>query len=202
MQRFVLRQNILRYQALLGRESDEARRQTIADLLIAAERELAIADSAAEGVGVQQGVRPLPEAIRLCIAQFGERHARSAELYLLLDPGPGLPILDASDAYAAATLTVRETMRGRPLFEMFPDNPDDLGATGVANLYASLRTVAETRRPHVMPVQRHDIRDGSGSFVERHWRPTNSPLFDDDERLIALLHHVEDVTREMCARGP
>jgi|GEM_PF-3220137 len=77
------------------------------------------------------------------------------------------------------------------------DNPDVDAADGVANLYASLRTAAETRRPHRMAVQRYDVRNQAGEFVERHWQPINTPIFDDDERLVALLHHVEDVTAEV-----
>ncbi|SKA37653.1 PAS fold-containing protein [Enhydrobacter aerosaccus] len=204
MQRFVLRRNIQRYQELLGRETDAAKRQTMARLLIAAERDLAMMDATTEGVEPQAAFRSRTfsaEAAR-CIAEFEQRYAPSGKLYLLLDPGPGLPILDASDAYATATMTVRSEMRGRPLFEVFPDNPADPMADGVANLYASLRTAAQTRRPHVMPIQRYDVRDGTGTFVERHWRPTNSPMLDGEGRLGALLHYVEDVTQEVRARSP
>ena len=35
-------------------------------------------------------------------------------------------------------MTRREEVIGRPLFEVFPDNPEDPGATGVRNLRASL----------------------------------------------------------------
>ncbi len=201
MQRFVLRQNIARYQGLLGQETDDARRQTLARLLITAEREFAMESSATEGVGPQAAVpsRVVLNATARYIARFGEELALSGKLYLVLDPGPGLRILDASDAYAAATMTVRSELRGRHLFDVFPDNPDDPSADGVANLYASLRTAAESRRPHVMPVQRYDVRGDDGVFVERHWRPTNSPVLDSDDHLIALLHHVEDVTSKFCS---
>jgi pimeloyl-ACP methyl ester carboxylesterase len=84
----------------------------------------------------------------------------------------------------------------RPLFDVFPDNPSDVQANGVANLYASLRMAAQTGRPHEMPVQRYDIRDSSGRFVERHWRPINTPILDDESRVVVLLHQVEDVTQE------
>jgi len=44
-------------------------------------------------------------------------------LYLVLTPD--LRIVAASDAYLAATLTKRDDIIGRSLFEVFPDNPDD-----------------------------------------------------------------------------
>ena len=61
-------------------------------------------------------------------------------LYLVLDPE--LRIVAASDAYLDATMTRREEIVGRDLFDVFPDNPDDPGADGVSNLAASLERVA------------------------------------------------------------
>jgi PAS domain-containing protein len=113
---------------------------------------------------------------------------------MLLDPGPGLLIVDINDAYAVATFTSRRDVVGRSLFEIFPDNPDNPLADGVSNLYTSLRIVAETGRPHAMKIQRYDIRNPSGAFVERHWQPINTPLHDGAGRLVFLLHHIEDVT--------
>lgn len=43
-------------------------------------------------------------------------------LYLVLKPD--LTIVDASDEYLRTTLTWREKIRERHLFEIFPDNPD------------------------------------------------------------------------------
>jgi hypothetical protein len=68
----------------------------------------------------------------------------------------------------------------------------------VSNLYASLRTVAQTGRAHAMAVQRYDTRDPDGPFVERRWQPINSPVHDEDGRVVFLLHHVEDVTDQVA----
>src|ERR1700750_2453952 len=59
-------------------------------------------------------------------------------LFLLLGADESFPILGASDAYLRATYTQREAIVGRTLFEVFPDNPLDEGATGTANLRSSL----------------------------------------------------------------
>lgn len=55
-------------------------------------------------------------------------------------------------------------------------------------------------RPHAMAVQKYDIpvRDGDG-FEERYWKPLNTPVLRDGE-LVALIHHVEDVTADMIHR--
>lgn len=114
-------------------------------------------------------------------------------LYLLLDPT--FTIVDATEAYAAQTLTTRQALIGRFLFDAFPDNPQDPKADGVSNLRASLERVRRTRQPDRMAVQRYDVRAvESGRFEERHWRPTNSPILAPDGTLRFIVHQVEDVT--------
>jgi PAS domain S-box-containing protein len=115
--------------------------------------------------------------------------------YLLLDPD--LRIVGVTDAYLAATMTVRESILGRGLFEVFPDNPHDPAADGVRNLRTSLAQVLSTKRPHRMALQKYDIRrperDGGG-FEERYWSPLNSPVLAPNGEVKYIVHWVEDVT--------
>lgn len=116
-------------------------------------------------------------------------------LYLVLDPD--LVIVAASDAYLAATMTARGDVMGRPIFEVFPDNPDDPATEGARNLKASLARVRRERRDDAMSVQKYDVQrpesDGGG-FEERFWSPHNSPVLDADGSLAYIIHQVEDVT--------
>ena len=105
-------------------------------------------------------------------------------LHLVL--APDLTIVAVSDAYLRATMTQREQILSRGIFEVFPDNPDDPGATGVQNLRASLERVLKDRVPDAMAVQKYDIRKPQGGFEERFWSPVNSPVLDPDA---ARLHH-------------
>jgi PAS domain S-box-containing protein len=116
-------------------------------------------------------------------------------LYLVLTPG--LKIVAVTDAYARATMTRREDILGRGLFEIFPDNPDDPDATGTANLRASLDRVLRDRTPDAMAVQKYDIRrpEGEGGgFEERYWSPLNSPVLGPSGEVDYIIHEVEDVT--------
>ena len=116
-------------------------------------------------------------------------------LYLVLTPD--LRIVAVSEAYLQATMTKRSEILGRPLFEVFPDNPDDPASDGVRNLNASLQRVLQLRRPDAMPVQKYDIRkpeSEGGGFEVRHWSPRNSPVFGPDGRIAYIIHRVEDVT--------
>lgn len=112
--------------------------------------------------------------------------------YLVLDPR--LEIAAVTAAYLQATLTVREEIISRHLFDVFPDNPNDPRADGTRNLRASLETVLQTGVPHAMPVQKYDIRrPDSGEFEERYWKPLNTPVIVDG-RVAYIIHSVEDVT--------
>ena len=113
-------------------------------------------------------------------------------LYLVLLPD--LTIVAVSDAYAKATMTVREKITGRGLFEVFPDNPADATADGVSNLGASLQYVLQHRTAHTMAVQKYDIRRPDGTFEVRYWSPLNKPVLDELGQVAYIIHRVEDVT--------
>lgn len=116
-------------------------------------------------------------------------------LYLIL--APDLTIVAVNDAYTRATMTVREHILGRGIFDVFPDNPDEPGATGVTNLRASLERVLKIGRADAMPVQKYDVRrpaSEGGGFEERYWSPINTPVLDPTGRVLWIIHRVEDVT--------
>ncbi|HVG60046.1 MAG TPA: PAS domain-containing protein [Hyalangium sp.] len=112
--------------------------------------------------------------------------------YLVLSPD--LRIVGANTAYLQSTLTRRERILGRHMFDVFPDNPADRLASGVTNLSASFKSVLAERRPHRMTLQRYDIRQPDGTFIERYWSPFNAPVLDQHNRVHLIIHHVQDVT--------
>ena len=123
-------------------------------------------------------------------------------LYLVLSPD--FRIVAVSDAYTRATMTKREAIVGRWLFDVFPDNPDDTTARGASSVRASLEMVLRHRMPHVMAVVKYDIRrpeSQGGGFEERYWSPVNSPVFGPDGELTYILNYVEDVTEKVRLEG-
>jgi PAS domain-containing protein len=106
-----------------------------------------------------------------------------------------LAIQDASRGYLRATLTDRDRIAGRDMFDVFPDNPTDPQANGVKNLSTSLREVLRTRQPHWMAPQRYDVRGRGGAWHFRRWRPINVPVLDHNGEIAAIVHHVQDVTK-------
>jgi PAS domain-containing protein len=203
VQRWILEQNLERFEGFLAAETDEGARRTLRSMIRQAERELAllIADTCGAASGTRlasSGPHRFTEGLQK-IRQFRQDIEVSPNLYLLLDPGPGLHIAEANAAYATATMVDERRVAGQRLFDVYPDNPDDDLADGASLLLRSLRIAAGTGMRHRMKVQRYDVRDRGGVFVERYWRPRNIPLLNDQGQLLYLLHHVEDVTEQVVS---
>jgi PAS domain S-box-containing protein len=119
----------------------------------------------------------------------------SPDQYLIL--APDFKIVEVSDAYLKQTMTKRDII-GHGVFEIFPDNPDEPGGpTGERNLTASLNSVLQNKTAHSMPIQRYDIRRPDGKWEERHWKPINSPVFNEAKEVAFIIHRVEDVTDQV-----
>ncbi len=105
-------------------------------------------------------------------------------------------IVDANEAYCDLSGRTRADLVGRSVFEAFPDNPAEPGATGSANLAASLSRVAETGECDVMALQRHDVEvpGQPGVFRERYWCPVNAPVLGTGGEVAMLVHVVEEVS--------
>ena len=115
--------------------------------------------------------------------------------YLILDSK--LSIVGVNAAYLDVTMTKREELIGRYLFDAFPANPEDLNANGVSNLQASLEGVLHNRVADTMAVQKYDIpiRGSEGRFEERFWCSVNSPVLDVDNEVQLIIHNAQDVTQ-------
>lgn len=117
------------------------------------------------------------------------------DLYLILNTQ--FQIIEASDAYIKATMVCRKEILGRGIFDVFPDNPKDIGATGVKNLRTSLESVLKNKVADSMAVQKYDVRRSEmdqDSFEERYWSPVNTPVLDEHNEVQYIIHRVEDVT--------
>jgi len=200
MQRFIEEQNIALFRRLLSEETFSARRATLQSLLLQSQRKLALLDSTLAGAYPRdwQSIKsPLAGAAPRLATDFHRKFETAPTALLLIDPRPGLHIVDANKLYSSAAMIDPAKVAGEKMFDVFPDNPDDASASGVANLYASLSIVAQTRRAHEMAMQRYDVRDAQGHFVERYWQPVNSPILNDAGDLAFILHQVVDVTEQV-----
>ncbi|MER5778074.1 SpoIIE family protein phosphatase [Streptomyces sp. NPDC002039] len=117
--------------------------------------------------------------------------------------GPDLVFLDANEEFLRTAGRTREQVVGWYLFDAFPDNPNDPGASGVRNLHASLRRVLATGERDTMALQRYDVESAErpGEWQERYWSPVNAPVLGSDGRVVLIVHRVAEVTELIVARG-
>ena len=117
-------------------------------------------------------------------------------MFVLLRPDADYTIVGASEDYLKSSHT-DESILGRPLFAVFPDNPALDDPEGGRTLRDSLARVVATGQPDRMPVIRYDVRRAaseSAGFEERYWAPVNTPVLDRDGRIEFIVHRVEEAT--------
>lgn len=105
-------------------------------------------------------------------------------LYLVLTPQ--LVIVAVSDAYLKATMTQREQILGRGLFDVFPTTPMACAPRSSERGRSELWT--RCRRKH-----------DSGSDA-RYWSSSNMPVLSPDGSLTYIIHRLEDMTELTLAR--
>lgn len=207
MQRFVLRENVARFEKLLAEaaSASEGERQKLRTLFASAKRDLALFDAKSSGLREAHTlsffVQGAFERDANVVREFRDRFEASDLAYAVIDPRPGLHVIDVNEAFASATLARRDNVCGEQLFEAFPENPDHDEADGIASAYGALMTAAQTGQTHFTERQRYDVRDEGGYFVPSYWHWASMPILDDDGRLRYLLIHAESTAPEPPADG-
>jgi signal transduction histidine kinase len=101
---------------------------------------------------------------------------RSApSLMLVLEPSAAFRILDASDAYLRASRCSRDSIVGKPFFEVFPETVEGPRATGAQSLKAALERVLATRKPDSL----------------------NTPVTNAEGEMVYLIHRVDALEMEL-----
>ncbi len=127
---------------------------------------------------------------------------------LIFDLMPGLclvvdtafNILAQNEEHARASMSADKNVVGRYLFDAFPGNPYDSGASGVTTVRQSLLTVLKTRQADVMPIIRYDVQPALGGFEVRYWAVTNTPVLGEDGFVRWIIIRAEDATELMLLR--
>ncbi|MGN6400429.1 MAG: PAS domain-containing sensor histidine kinase [Flavisolibacter sp.] len=114
---------------------------------------------------------------------------------LLLPDAPRFTIAAVSDDYLSATFTHRDDIIGKGLFEIFTDSPQNHKSDGRNNIIASLVSVIEHKKPHLIEEQRYDIWNAATKVFEYHaWRLHSKPVLNANGAVQYIIHQVEDRT--------
>lgn len=103
----------------------------------------------------------------------------------------------ANRAYREVTASTLESLIGRCLFDVFPDEPGDANRRGVDMLRGSLECVLATGRADTLALIPYKVpqRTAQGTeLVDRYWSATHTPLRNEQGEVAWVLQHTEDVT--------
>lgn len=127
-------------------------------------------------------------------------------------PGPyvvvtadGYHVVAVSDAYLAATSSIRETLIGRPFFQSELREPDDDSTrTTRQEIMASFDRVVALRVPDAIAM--HPLmgraRGAGQEPQERWWSRVSAPVVDARDEVKFIIHRAEDVTDYVAAMHP
>ncbi|AUN99708.1 PAS domain S-box protein [Bacteriovorax stolpii] len=119
----------------------------------------------------------------------------SPGLFLVFLPdAPRYTIVAASDAYTKQSKVKREEIVGKGVFDVFPENPDEMAAQGRKLLVESFKKVMKSNRPDKMDILRYDIKNDTDKFETHFWLVMNSPVLDMEGKILYIINQVEDVT--------
>lgn len=119
---------------------------------------------------------------------MGQLFDQAPNPYLLLDSD--FTIVGMNRAYLAATMRERAEIVGRKIFDAFPSEPD---SASDQMLRKSLETVVQTGQMDHLPLIPYPIARRDGSFEERFWSATHTPIVGEGGKLF-ILQHTIDVT--------
>jgi PAS domain S-box-containing protein len=127
---------------------------------------------------------------------FASLFERSPNPYMVLDRD--LRYVTANAAYLRLALTTLEALRGRYVFDAFPNDPDDPGNESARILRESFERVLATGETDVLAFIPYRVpidRDGMVVFEERFWSATHTPILDTEGQVSLIMQHTVDVTK-------
>ena len=107
--------------------------------------------------------------------------------FMLLDTE--LCYVAANPAYLATTGRTMEQLRGRNIFDLFP-NPGESGK----KLRASFERVIASGEPDTLAYLPYPIAGADGQMEQRYWTAVHVPIFGDDGKVRFVMQNTVDVT--------
>lgn len=90
--------------------------------------------------------------------------------------------------------TTRQQLVGKPFFNLFLPNPDDIDLEKETIMRNSFDYVTRYKKVHTITAQRYDMANRDGTYSERYWNVRNTPFLNDAGEVMFIIHSSEDVT--------
>ncbi len=121
---------------------------------------------------------------------------QSPSLSIVLDTN--FDIITVTDSFLEVTMTSRDTITNKNIFDVFPENPNEENPDSITNLRKSLNSVLENKSTDIVDFIKYDIQkpiSEGGGFEERYWKTINTPILDSKNKVTYIMLLVEDVTK-------
>ncbi|GHA54973.1 PAS domain-containing protein [Pontibacter akesuensis] len=131
---------------------------------------------------------------------FEELFASVPDTLVILAPEPDYTILAATDAYLRVTMRERDDIVGlRFILDAFPEKDIPYEENPVKK---SLDRALQTKKVDYLALLRYDLKRPDGSFEERYWEASHTPVLDAQGQVKYLIQKTDDVTeRELAKRA-
>jgi PAS domain S-box-containing protein len=123
--------------------------------------------------------------------------ALTSSSILLRANAPHYTIVAASAQHLRHGGVKKEDILGKSLFEVYPGNPT--AESGKNSLKASLDHVIKYKEAHQLPMQRFDVANEEGVFIERYWQAENKPVLGPDGEVAFIIQTVDELTDHVKA---
>lgn len=122
---------------------------------------------------------------------------QSPSLSLVLDTS--FNIVTATDNFLKVTMTERQDITDKNIFDVFPENPNEESPDSISNLRRSLDSVLLKKTSDKVDFIKYNIQKSASegdTFEERYWKTINSPILDSNDNVKYIVLIVEDVTKK------
>ena len=117
---------------------------------------------------------------------------------ITLPNAPDFTIVYANDIYLGITNRRLEEIIGKNLFDVFPENPEEVNHSRPEKLINSLNHALHKKKAHKIQLYRYDIKKkDSAEFETRFWNNDTYPLLDENDEVMYLVINPLDITEKV-----
>ncbi|HEX5657244.1 MAG TPA: ATP-binding protein [Polyangiales bacterium] len=124
--------------------------------------------------------------------ELGEAFRLAPNAYMVVDRE--LRYVAANELYLKLTGSTLESLLGKNLFELFPNDPSDPNNPSREMLRRSFERVLRTGKPDALAVIAYRVPTEGHGDQDRYWSATHVPMLDEHGQVAFVLQNTADIT--------
>ena len=93
----------------------------------------------------------------------------------------------------------RKNIINKPFFEAFPQSVDVMSLVGEDSIRSSFDYVINKKKLHTLDIQRYEVPNNNGGFIERWWSVVNKPVLNEEGKVIYIIQSSVEITEQIIA---